>query len=189
MHAHHGVADASRGISYGGKTDHALIDELYVARLGRVATVAERERFVADYLVELDAQLAAGGAVALDGVHDLLDALRAHEVVVGIATGNVRAGADAKLRAVGFDPARFVVGGYGSDSHVRAELVAAAIRRAKEAGEVGEVVVIGDTVHDIAAAKANGAVAIGVSTGSDPADKLAAAGADEVWSSLREIRL
>jgi phosphoglycolate phosphatase len=46
------------------------------------------------------------------------------------------------------------------------------------------VFVIGDTVHDIAAARANRAVAIGVATGTTPASALEAAGADLVLESL-----
>ena len=50
---HHGIADASRGIRYGGKTDPAIIDEIYVARLGRPATANEREAFLSAYLPRL----------------------------------------------------------------------------------------------------------------------------------------
>jgi phosphoglycolate phosphatase-like HAD superfamily hydrolase len=188
MLAQHGVARGCEGLSFGGKTDPALIDEVFVARLGRPATAAERAAFLAAYLPELHARL-AGGVQVIDGVIDALERLHGrpgHRL--GVATGNIRAGADAKLGAANLVH-YFSLGGYGCDSHLRAELVAAAIARGKQLGDVGEVVVIGDTVHDIAAAKANGAVAIGVSTGSDPADKLAAAGADEVWSSLRQIRV
>ena len=41
MAEHHGIVDASNGIRYGGKTDPAIIDEIYQARLGRRATPAE----------------------------------------------------------------------------------------------------------------------------------------------------
>jgi len=103
---------------------------------------------------------------------------------LGVATGNVRAGAEAKLTAAGLHT-HFSLGGYGSDSHVRAELVAAAIARGRERGALREVVVVGDTVHDIAAARACGAVACAVATGSDPAEALA--GADAVFASLAEL--
>ena len=70
---------------------------------------------------------------------------------------------------------------------MRAELVARAIERGREGGAVGEVVVVGDTIHDIAAARANGAVAIAVATGGQTAAQLAAAGADVVLASLHEL--
>jgi len=47
------------------------------------------------------------------------------------------------------------------------------------------VVVVGDTVHDIAAARACGATVCAVTTGSDPAEKLAHA--DAVWTSMAEL--
>lgn len=178
MHARWGVADASRGVSYGGKTDHALIDEIFAARLGRAADDAEHAEFIARYVDELAAQLApseAGArAFALPGVFAALAALRERDdVVLGIATGNVRRGAELKLRAAGIEPAWFAVGGYGCDARVRAALVGAAIARAGD--RVREVVVIGDTVHDLTAAHANGARAIGVATGGVAADVLRAA--------------
>jgi phosphoglycolate phosphatase-like HAD superfamily hydrolase len=49
------------------------------------------------------------------------------------------------------------------------------------------VVVIGDTPNDVAAAKAIGARAIGVTTGRYTHDELRACGADEVVASLTEI--
>ncbi len=186
MKAQHDVDDASRGIHYGGKTDHALIDEICVARIGRVATAAEHDAFIAAYLAQLAAQLAAGGAVALDGVHDVLAELRARDrAIVGIATGNVRAGAEQKLAAAAIDPAWFAVGGYGCDAADRAALVGAAIRRGRERAPIDEVIVIGDTVYDIAAARANGATVCAVATGGTPASGLGAA--DVVFESLREL--
>jgi phosphoglycolate phosphatase-like HAD superfamily hydrolase len=102
-------------------------------------------------------------------------------VRLGIATGNIRAGADAKLAAAGLAK-WFAFGGYGCDSRVRAELVAAAIRRA---GDAREVIVVGDTIHDIAAARACGATVCAVATGADPPEKLTHA--DAVFGSLAEL--
>nr|HEX4314559.1 HAD family hydrolase [Kofleriaceae bacterium] len=191
MAAQHGVDDGCRGLSFGGKTDPALVDEVFRARLGRDPTASERDAFLAAYARELPARLAASTVAAIAGVVEALTFLRAAGAdahVLGIATGNVRAGADAKLRAAGlvewFDAS---VGGYGSDSHLRAELVAAAIQRGRDRGARGEVIVVGDTVLDVAAARANGAVAIAVATGGQSADQLAAAGADAVMASLHEL--
>jgi len=181
MHAQHGVADASRGMRYGGKTDPALIDEIFIARLGRPASESERAAFLDAYLPHLRARLAAGGVRVLDGAVEALGYLKPR-TRLGIATGNVRAGAEAKLAAAGLD-GWFEVGGYGCDSAVRGELVARAIERAGV--PASEVVVVGDTTHDIAAARACGAVVCAVATGSDPAERLGHA--DGVLASLREL--
>jgi phosphoglycolate phosphatase len=180
MHAQHGVADASAGIRYGGKTDPAIVDEIFVARLGRPATADERSAFLAAYIPELVARLAVR---VLDGATESLAFLRGR-ARLGIATGNIREGADAKLAAAGL-AGWFELGGYGSDSHVRAELVGRAIDRARELGDVREVIVVGDTIHDIAAARACNATACAVATGSDPATALGHA--DVVFASLREL--
>lgn len=183
--AHHGIESACDGIQFGGKTDPALIDELFVARRGRRATDDERAAFLDAYLPMLRADLARTGVEVLGGVVEALGWLAAQPgVMLGIATGNVRGGADAKLAAAGLLE-YFALGGYGCDSAVRAELVAAAIARGRQRAELREIIVVGDTVHDISAARACGAVACAVATGSDPAAALAHA--DVVLASLAEL--
>jgi phosphoglycolate phosphatase-like HAD superfamily hydrolase len=182
---HHGVAGACQGIRFGGKTDPALIDEIFEARLGRRASEAERAAFLDAYLARLHGDLARNGVDVLAGVADALAWLAARPgVILGVATGNVRGGADAKLAAAGLAD-YFVLGGYGSDSHLRAELVAAAIARGRERADIRDVVVVGDTVHDISAARACGAIACAVATGSDPAEALVAA--DVVLPTMTEL--
>ena len=60
--AHHGIAGACDGMVFGGKTDPALIDELFAARLGRSATEAERAAFLdaIQAAMERSQELAAG---------------------------------------------------------------------------------------------------------------------------------
>lgn len=182
---HHGIDRACDGVRFGGKTDPALIDEIFVARLGRSAMDPERAAFLDAYLPLLRADLAEGGVEVLGGVADTLAWLAARPgVLLGIATGNVRAGADAKLEAAGLG-AYFALGGYGCDSHVRAELVATAVARGRQRGELREIIVVGDTTHDINAARACGAIACAVATGSDPAEALAHA--DVVFTSMAEL--
>lgn len=183
MAEQHGVANASAGIRYGGKTDPAIVDEIFVARLGRAPTDRERAAFLEAYLPRLRAMLAADGVRVFDGVIAALEFL-APRARLGIATGNIREGADAKLAAAGLRD-WFSLGGYGCDSPVRSELVARAVERGRRAGDVREVVVVGDTIHDISAARACGATVCAVATGVDPADKLAHA--DAVFARLTEL--
>jgi phosphoglycolate phosphatase-like HAD superfamily hydrolase len=56
-----GVGDASAGIRFGGKTDPAIIDDIFAARRGRPATDEERAAVLAAYLPRLRAELAQGG--------------------------------------------------------------------------------------------------------------------------------
>jgi phosphoglycolate phosphatase len=181
-----GIADASNGVRYGGKTDREIANEIWNARLGRPPTSAELDAFLDAYIPQLRVRVAERGVRVLDGVIAVLDALeaRADRVVCGIATGNIRAGAAIKLATAGLDH-RFAFGGYGCDHHVRAEVVARAIERGRERGGTGEVVVVGDTTHDIAAARACGATVCAVATGANTAAELAAA--DAVFASLAEL--
>jgi phosphoglycolate phosphatase-like HAD superfamily hydrolase len=180
----HGIDGASSGVRYGGKTDHNIVDEIFATRLGRAMTDAERAAFIDAYVPRLHVELDANGVDVVPGVDAALAYLAPRTRVLGIATGNIRRGADAKLVHAKLDH-WFSFGGYACDAPVRADLVAVAIRRGREQGLAGEVVVVGDTVHDIAAARANGATVVAVTTGSDSAEMLR--DADAVFASLDEL--
>jgi phosphoglycolate phosphatase len=183
--AQHGIAEACRGMRFGGKTDPALLDEVLIARRGHAATAGEREAFLLAYVPRLEVELGKRGVDVLPGAPEALHYLAAlSDVRLGIATGNVRAGAELKLRRAQLDGC-FGFGGYGCDSPRRAELVARAIERGRGHHEIRDVVVVGDTVHDIAAARACGAIACAVTTGNDGAEGLD--GADVVWTSLHQL--
>ncbi len=127
----------------------------------------------------------------LPGVRPLLDALHARDdVLLALLTGNVEAGAWLKLGKVGLDP-YFRFGAFGNDAAERSELPAIAIERAARfAGghrfSRKEIVIIGDTVHDIRCGESLGVCAIGVATGPTDADTLREAGADAVFDSLED---
>jgi len=109
-----------------------------------------------------------------------------------VATGNVPVAAQAKLAAFGLDThLDLEVGGYGTDAAERPTVVRLARERAERKYEVRvpdtRVVVVGDTPNDVAAARANGFVAIAVATGRFGLDDLRATGADLVLPSLEDI--
>jgi phosphoglycolate phosphatase-like HAD superfamily hydrolase len=93
-----------------------------------------------------------------------------------------------KLRSAGLDPARFVVGAFGSDSHHRPNLPAVAAQRAAQrTGRPfggADVVIIGDTPDDVACCKPLGARSVGVATGFYDVSALRAAGATHVFADL-----
>jgi phosphoglycolate phosphatase-like HAD superfamily hydrolase len=179
---------------FDGKTDPQIVRELMrVAGHGddhidqRMPTLLDR------YVACLEEELRDPGHAArvLPGVPVLLDALAERgDVILGLLTGNLATGARAKLAAVGIDPARFVVGAYGSDHELRPELPAIAQRRAVELLGIEipgrAVVVIGDTPADIQCGRGIGARAIGVATGRYDAATLAAHGAAAVFENLAD---
>jgi len=109
----------------------------------------------------------------------------------GLGTGNIEVGARLKLERVGLF-AHFGFGGYGSDHHDRAELLAVGAQRgAARLGRPRErcrVVVIGDTPKDIAAARAIGAECIAVATGSFKVPALREQGATHAFDNLAAPR-
>lgn len=184
MHRLHAIERASEGTLFGGKTDPWIIDQIYQRHFSRAATDDDIAAFLDCYLPLLEDELAQKPPRVLPAVVDTLDALEPL-AVVGVATGNVEPGAAIKLRHAGLT-GRFRFGGYGSDARDRAALVAVAIERARAfAPSPQEVVVVGDTIHDIAAARACNATVCAVTTGSDPRDALTSA--DAVFDSMEEL--
>ena len=106
-------------------------------------------------------------------------ALPAHgHLALGLGTGNVEAGARAKLARVALDGA-FAFGGFGDDHEDRALLVRAGAERGAarldRPLDACRVVIIGDTPRDVAAARAIGAECLAVATGGATAEVLRAA--------------
>lgn len=109
-------------------------------------------------------------------------------VHIGLVTGNIEKNAWLKLRSADFDKP-FSVGGFGDHVEDRGDLVLEAIRKAE--GHFGvryrktDIIVIGDTIHDIASAKKAGVVSVGVATGmTESYEELVAAGGDVVVKTL-----
>lgn len=167
---------------FGGKTDPQIVRELMRIDGHEDSHIDDRmpallDRYVAYLEKELEAS--AGQVETMPGIHELLDALeRRDDAIVGLLTGNLVAGARAKLAAVGIDFDRFKVGAFGSDHEARGELPTVAQRRAREQLGVDvagrDVVVIGDTPADIHCGQSIGARAIAVATGFYELDALRA---------------
>ena len=165
--------DAPESHEFDGKTDPQIVRELMTL----AGTPPERvdallPRALTRYVEELRAELGdrSHADKVYPGVAALLDALDARaDVTLGLLTGNVREGAEAKLAAVGIDAARFRVGAFGSDHAERPALPAIARERAEAmlGTEIdgARVVVIGDTPADMTCGCGIGARAIGVATG------------------------
>jgi phosphoglycolate phosphatase len=179
---------------FDGKTDRQIVRELMTHDGHDRDTIdARMDRVLDRYVSELHGALRdpAHPPQRLPGVAELLDALDTRDdVVLGLLTGNVAPGADAKLRAVGIDPARFRVAAFGSDHEHRPELPAIARERAERllGTSVGgeRFVVIGDTPADMTCGRGIGARAIGVATGRYTVAELLSHGADAAFRDLTD---
>lgn len=178
-------------LELGGATDHGVVMGLF-AHYGLSDSEWHRRRFFEGYLARLETHLLSfselGRARALPGAVSLLERLSGRSgLCLSVLTGNLREGARIKLRHFGME--RFFIGGaYGDDHHDRNQLGPIARRRAQEAcGEdfdPADIVVIGDTVRDIACARAFGARVLAVATGASSREQLAAAGPDGLLDDL-----
>ena len=191
-----GIEDAFAGVEFGGRTDRNLLREallkhrpslLHAAGEGHAGFEEFVARFKERYFPRLAYELQERGGVVLPGVPEMLDAVAAlPQARLGLATGNFRGAAEIKLRYFHLW-SRFAGGGFADDGEDRAQLVAAAIHRMTDgAGGIHQVYVFGDSTHDVTAAKANGAVVIGVATGGSSTEILSAAGADFVFDDLSD---
>jgi phosphoglycolate phosphatase len=132
---------------------------------------------------------------ALPGAASVLGALGARpHTVQTVLTGNVRTVARVKLAAFGLDGhVDLASGAYGDDAEARAGLVDVAWRRASgrhgAAFDAAGTVLVGDSVHDVAAGRAAGVPVVAVATGRSSRDELAAAGADVVLDDLGDTAL
>ena len=178
-----GLEGALDGVSIAGRSDSWIVAAGLRAR-GRDAPPEAISRFRDAYVGRLEQELDAGEVRLLPGVIALLDALdRRGDAILGLGTGNFRAAGRAKLERVGIAH-RFRDGGFGDDAPDRAELLRAGRDRLQALGGSGETVVIGDTRHDIEAARAIGARVVAVRTGyAEPGDL---DGADAVFDDLSD---
>ena len=122
------------------------------------------------------------------GVRELLERLNKLDgVLVGLLTGNILRGAELKLKRWNLE-AYFRFGAYGDDHEDRQVLAQIALEKARALSGTpltgGDTTVIGDTLKDIACARAIGARAVAVATGSVPREVLAEAGPDALLDSL-----
>lgn len=176
------------GIEFSGRSDRALFRQaLAVSGLDGADFEERLRRFKRAYFRRLPQTLEAFSGSLLPGVGSLLQRLAEDKsATVILGTGNFRRSSAIKLQYYGIDRFfNFGVGGFGDRTEDRATLIESALRSARRAhGRHDAAFVIGDTVHDVAAARANNVIAVGVATGTTSRDELAAAGADLVLGNL-----
>ncbi len=174
-----------------GRTDLSVTPEMF-AQHG----IDDAEPYLAPFFARYTAESADRAHLIpergslLPGVLDVLRALHLMPgIVQTLVTGNIKAVGIGKVAAFGLDPYLDTeIGGYGDDHPMRSELVVRSRTRAEAAhGRFAEVLVVGDTVHDIGAALAAGVTAVGVATGSATPEELSAAGAHHVLDDLSDV--
>lgn len=189
-----GHTDALSGIQVAGRTDWIILHDS-LRQIGRELDEAVfhalRQRYIERLGEEIDLR-GTGTKDVLPGVRPLVESLHARaDIFLGLLTGNFEDGARIKLEH--FDLWKyFRCGAYGDDAADRNELVPFAVRRAIESGlpqlSPRDVIIVGDTPHDVACARASGAYAVAVATGTYSVEQLRATGADAVFRDLTDTR-
>jgi phosphoglycolate phosphatase len=178
------------GLRLDGSTDRLIVRHA-LGLLGLPFDDRACDRMLERYVGFLEGELADPAFRVLPGVGAALEVLRGARVAFGLCTGNLKEGARLKLRRGALDRwfewGADAVGGFADDGEERTRLVEAALRRA--AARLGpldarQVLVVGDTPLDVAAAHALGCAALGVATGRYHAEELLESGADHVVESL-----
>jgi phosphoglycolate phosphatase len=187
-----GHTDVLAGVPLAGRTDRIIIHDA-MAKVGHAMDEDLFEALKARYLTHLEREIdqpGRGTKSVMPGVRDLLETLhRRDDVLQGLLTGNFEDGARIKLGHFGLWQ-YFRCGAFGDDAADRNALVPFALRRARACGLADvtpdRIFVVGDTPHDIACARAVGAVPIGVATGGFTARQLRDTDATAVFEDLRD---
>jgi phosphoglycolate phosphatase len=185
------ATDGFEKLKFAGRTDTGLVREFF--EVHKIPMTPENtQRFFEHYVFLLDHILSHGTPRRCGGVTEFLAALRALPVppMIGLLTGNIRLGAEIKLRRCGLWET-FEMGAFADDSEDRDQIAVAARERGSRLqgrnlrGE--EILVIGDTHHDIRCGKFIGAKVLAVATGGATLDELRARQPDWAVKSLEGV--
>ncbi len=163
---HLGVADDLADIGFAGRIEPLILADI-LRKHRRSLSPEEEARFWDLVFGHMRRLLEPGRGRMMPGVSGLLDAIAAEPGwVLGLLTGNMTQMARIKLGHFGLG-GRFAFGGFGEMAADRDALARALVRRlGREHGvPPWRCIVVGDTEHDVACARAAGARVIAVATG------------------------
>lgn len=128
---------------------------------------------------------------ALPGTIELVKRLgEMPDVTLGLLTGNWESNGRLKVDSVGFDSTQFRICAWGNDGPTRNDLPPVARTRYIDAFkrpiEFGRMVIIGDTIHDVACALAHNCRCLAVCTGGSSEAQLRQAGATTIVRDLSD---
>jgi phosphoglycolate phosphatase len=181
------------GYSLAGKTDPNVLSEILTATGWAKESIPEKvAQALRVYPVILEEELARANTRPCPGVPELLLALSVLDhVQLGLYTGNIRAGTQAKLRAAGLDgfPWRWFACGDGlTDKGQVLGRWLEEMRAFHPDLRAGQVLVVGDAEWDVRGGKLHGARTLGVGTGPLSTAQLLALGADSAVPDLSDTQ-
>jgi phosphoglycolate phosphatase-like HAD superfamily hydrolase len=180
-----GVPEGFARVEFSGRTDRFILQSGLTEHGIEGGLEEHFDGFTQRYYQLLPDSIAQRDGYLMPGFPELLAALRDAGARLGLATGNFSEAATIKLRHYGIAD-YFQGGGFGEVSTERADVVAAAIRNVANGAAPDDILVVGDTPHDITSALENNVVAVGVATGNFTTDELSAAGARSVFQDFAD---
>lgn len=186
----HGPRFTLDGIALAGRLDRLILnDALDHAQVS--AHERDEARFRDAYVRALRGEFESGRRMcqAIGGAMRLVDQVAKNTgMTCGVLTGNWRESGQIKLHAAGYDLRSFVIQAWAGDAEDRPGLVAAAIEQWGMGGG-SDVVIIGDTPHDVSCGRAHGCRTLAVATGQCDRRVLDATPADLVVDDLGDTDL
>src|SRR5258706_16431624 len=175
VEAHFGVVDDLRDIAFAGRVEPLILADI-LARHRLELRDGDEARFWNGVFDRMRRLLDPPRGRLLPGVLPLLDALaREPAWRLGLLTGNMTEMARIKLDRFGI-AGRFAFGAFGEQAPDRNALARAVVGRVGREHGIAprRCIVVGDTEHDIACARAAGARVVAVATGGGRRGLLAA---------------
>ena len=163
------VSDSTGRVKFSGRTDTSLVRELFQHNQIEFSPVNFR-RFFDCYVFWLDYLLRQAQGHVCPGVWAFIREARSlpRPPVIGLLTGNFRLGAEIKLRRYELWEL-FQTGAFSDDHEDRNQIAAVAHGRGNrlldEPLRGDQILVVGDTPHDIRCARHIGARTLAVATG------------------------
>lgn len=186
-----GATEGFERLKFSGRTDISLLREFFGFH-NIPPTPDNFSRFFERYVFWLDEIMRGTQGHVCPGVVEFIHGLQglAQPPSLGLLTGNIRLGAEIKLRHYQLWD-YFVIGAFADDAEERAQIAAIACERGRQ--QLGEdlrgdqIVVIGDTPYDIQCARAVGAKVLAVATGGATYEDLLSHQPDWLADDLRAI--
>ena len=181
-----GIKDGFARVEFSGRTDLYIFAE----GLRQHGIQGGHDKYLGEFLTRyyshLGRNLGERNGHLMPGFPQLLEALSQRDGIrMGLATGNFSQAAWMKLEHYGIK--QYFSGGiFGEVSIDRSEMVRLGLGEIVRELRPEDVVIIGDTPHDVSSALDNGLVAVGVATGNYSVDQLRESGAQMVFQDFSD---
>jgi phosphoglycolate phosphatase len=190
----YGTEGSTGSHNFAGKMDNIIIYEVLESAGVSKATIARKfDQAKATYIEMFQAQAKASDVMLMAGVRELLDELSVRsELMLGLLTGNFEESGRHKLRLPFIDH-YFPFGAFADDANNRNALPSVAVEKAyRMTGKRfsdREIIIIGDTEHDIVCSRVLNSKSIAVATGTYSTKELKKHNPDVLLENLSQTDL